>query len=234
VTATEAAEPLAAVLRTTGPVLLDFDGPITELLPAGPNAALADAAREPMVRGGVAIPAGVAKTTDHLAVLRFAAKLPRPISQTVESICIAGEVEASRRSAPTAGAVDAIQAFRQAGRPVVVVSNNAAEAIDAYLRRQGVGQLVHGVVGRLHGRPELMKPHPESVQRALRILAADPSACVLIGDSVTDVQAARRAGVRSIGYAARTSGRGAALAEAGADAIVDDMATLANIVRLLA
>jgi hypothetical protein len=37
---------LATVLADTTAVLLDFDGPITPLLPSGPNRRLADATRE--------------------------------------------------------------------------------------------------------------------------------------------------------------------------------------------
>jgi len=53
-----------------------------------------------------------------------------------------------------------------------------------------------------------------------------PPDCVLIGDSVTDIEVSRRAGVRSIGYA-KTPERGIELAAAGADAIVSEMAALA-------
>jgi len=41
------------------------------------------------------------------------------------------------------------------------------------------------------------KPHPDQVLEALRLLDADPKGAVMIGDSVTDLIAARRAGVRT-------------------------------------
>lgn len=227
------ADQLVAVLSTTGPVLLDFDGPVTLLLPAGPNAVLADAARAPLHRAGIDLPEAIASTTDHLAVLRFAAAQSGAVHQAVETVCIAGEIDAASRSTPTPGAHDAMRAFRDAGRPVVVVSNNAAEAIAIYLARHHLSDLVDGVVGRPHGHPDLMKPNPELIHRALQILDTEPHDCVIIGDSVTDIQVSHHAGLRSIGYA-KTPRRGTELAEAGADAIVDDMTTLGSTVRRVA
>ena len=55
----------------------------------------------------------------------------------------------------------------------------------------------------------------------------DPDANVLVGDSVSDVIAAREAGIRSIGYANAASKR-RALSDAGATIVVDDMATLSD------
>jgi phosphoglycolate phosphatase len=47
-----------------------------------------------------------------------------------------------------------------------------------------------------------------------------------VGDSVTDIEAARAAGVRSIGYANKP-GKFGQLTAAGADAVVTEMAALA-------
>jgi hypothetical protein len=75
-----------------------------------------------------------------------------------------------------------------------------------------------------------MKPHPELIRLALQTLSRRPSDCVMIGDSVTDIEVSRTAGVRSIGDAER----GDELVRAGADAITDDMASLAAAVELAA
>jgi phosphoglycolate phosphatase-like HAD superfamily hydrolase len=56
-------------------------------------------------------------------------------------------------------------------------------------------------------------------------LGAPPSACVLVGDTITDMQAAPRAGIDSIGYANKP-GKYAALTEAGATAVVSSLADL--------
>jgi phosphoglycolate phosphatase len=79
---------------------------------------------------------------------------------------------------------------------------------------------------------ERMKPSPYLVQRAGEALSLPLSECVLIGDQVSDVAAAKAAGARSIGYANKP-GKAEDLANAGADAVIDDMAHLAALLDLV-
>lgn len=225
------ADKLDDVLGSTGPVLLDFDGPVTILLPPGPNAEVAEAARQPLRAAGAELPEPVASTSDHLAVLRFASAFPTDVELAVEEACRAGELRAALTSEPTPGSADFFGACIAARRAVVVASNNAAEPIAAYLDRHGLADQVLGVIGRRAGRPDLMKPHPSILLDALRLLDLDHAgSCVMIGDTVSDVQASRAAGVRIVGFA-KTPDRGRALVEAGAEAVVDSMTTLAAAVR---
>lgn len=144
----------------------------------------------------------------------------------VENACTAAEIDSARTCTPTPGAHELLAVLHAAGTPVVIVSNNAAEPIHVYLERHSLAAYVRDVVGRPHLRPDLMKPEPHTVQRALTIAGADPRSAVLIGDSVSDIEVARAAGVRSIGYA-KTPQRGVELREAGADAVVERMTSLA-------
>jgi phosphoglycolate phosphatase-like HAD superfamily hydrolase len=116
---------------------------------------------------------------------------------------------------------------------VVIVSNNAAEAIDAYLALHGLAGLVEATIGRRRGRPELMKPHPWAVDAALTLLARPPEDCLLVGDSVTDIEVSRKRGPRSIAYI-KAPDRREALAALGPDAQVDSMRVLAGYVRTVA
>jgi beta-phosphoglucomutase-like phosphatase (HAD superfamily) len=72
-----------------------------------------------------------------------------------------------------------------------------------------------------------MKPNPEPILTAASGLGVAPAACVLVGDSTTDVEASRAAGVCSIGYANKP-GKVERLERAGADAIVTSMADIAT------
>ncbi|WP_269859523.1 HAD family hydrolase [Streptomyces sp. RPT161] len=72
-----------------------------------------------------------------------------------------------------------------------------------------------------------MKPDPYSVHRAVRALGKRADECVLIGDSVTDVEAAHAAGVKAIGFANK-SHKPEALRAAGADAITSSMGAVAE------
>jgi HAD superfamily hydrolase (TIGR01509 family) len=72
---------------------------------------------------------------------------------------------------------------------------------------------------------EATKPDPEPVQAALEKAGTSPEDTIFIGDSVWDVHAAKKAGVRTIGVL--SGGVSAAeLTEAGAIATYDDTAAL--------
>jgi beta-phosphoglucomutase-like phosphatase (HAD superfamily) len=55
------------------------------------------------------------------------------------------------------------------------------------------------VVGRAHADPSQMKPSPRPIFDAVRTLKATPGSCVLVGDSLSDIDAARAAEVPVIG-----------------------------------
>jgi phosphoglycolate phosphatase-like HAD superfamily hydrolase len=165
-------------------------------------------------------------TSDHLAVIRWTGTHAAEALANVENACTEAETDSARTCTPTPGAHDLLAALHGAGTPVVIVSNNATEPIRVYLERHGLTAYVRDVVGRPHLRPDLMKPEPHTVLRALTIADASGRSAVLLGDSVSDIEAARATGVRSIGYA-KTQRRGAELREAGADALCADMEDLA-------
>lgn len=71
-----------------------------------------------------------------------------------------------------------------------------------------------------------MKPHPNSLCVAADGLNLSPHDCLLVGDSVTDVVAAKSVSARSVGYANRVE-KVQKLADAGADAVVTTLEPLA-------
>ncbi len=206
-------------------ILLDFDGPVTPLMPAPANRHAADDARAAVPAAADPMPPEIATTTDHLAVLRWAGTQDDAVLEAVEKACIEAEVDAARVSEPTAGALDFLHACAELGKPVVIVSNNSADAVHVYLNRYQANRLVRGVVGRQPHRPDLMKPHPSLVLAALDLTNAQPSGSVLIGDSTTDIEVAHATGMPAIGYA-KTPQRGHDLAEAGADVLVSAITQL--------
>ncbi|MBB4696023.1 HAD family hydrolase [Paractinoplanes abujensis] len=180
-----------------GPLLLDFDGPICAMF-AGLPAPLvaADLVR---VVTPLADPPGM---DDPLAVLRWADEHGSPaLTAAVEEALIAAELVAAGRARPTPYAREVLAAARAKGVPVAVVSNNSAAAIELYLARQGLTGYVDAVVGRPRADPRRMKPDPGPVLDAIEAVGSTPSRCTLIGDSLTDIEAARAAGVAVIGYA---------------------------------
>jgi phosphoglycolate phosphatase len=88
------------------------------------------------------------------------------------------------------------------------------------------------VVGRYDGMdPREMKPSDHLVTMTMQGMNADPATTTLVGDSVTDIHAARAAGIRSIGYANKP-GKRSALAAAGASTLIESMDELAAALLL--
>lgn len=220
----------AADIAATAGVLLDFDGPVTPLMPAPAGMQVADHARTAMRDAGVEVPESVASSADHLAVLRAAVAFGPDVVRAVEDACISAEIQCAATATPTAGAHDFLRQTFQDGQRVVIVSNNAAEAIQTYLDRWELDQFVVAVLGRSRYRPDLMKPHRFVVDAALDILDLGPNNTVLIGDTVTDMQVARTVGTRAIGYAKRPE-RSDDLTHAGADVVVLSMGELLHPIR---
>lgn len=207
-------------------VLLDFDGPVTPLMPAPLNMKTADSARAALARHGIDSEE-IRTTSDHLAVIRWAGAHAPDALADVEATCTAAEVDAALVSQPTAGAHELMAALSAAGKSVVIVTNNAAEAARAHLQRWNLAEYVRDVVGRPEHQPALMKPNTYSVDEALRIANVEPGDAILIGDSVSDVIVAHAAGVRSLGYA-KNPVRGLELDTVGADALT---ATISNLLE---
>jgi HAD superfamily hydrolase (TIGR01549 family) len=171
------------------------------------------------------VPASIENTGDPLEVLRYVATVDAKLAARVERALRAAEVDATRTARPTPHADEVIRAWRRGRRRAAIVSNNSSAAVAAYLSAHSIDTDV--VMGRASPDPSLLKPSPHLVVEAMRALDGDPhrEAYVLVGDSVSDVTAARGAGISSIGYA-NAQGKRRVLSHAGADIVIDDMATL--------
>jgi phosphoglycolate phosphatase len=223
---------LVEVLEQSEHMLLDFDGPVADLFPSGRGTRIGDETRTPILRAGVVIPEPVASTVEHLVVLEFAAAHAPEALELAEQAAVAGEISSARTAPLTPGVDDFLTACAETGRRVGIVSNNAAPAIEVFLDLHGLRDQVEFILGRPFARPHLMKPNPALAAEALKALKSRPQQCCMVGDAVTDIEFARRAGVRSIGFA-KNSERGRELAAAGADAITATMSDLTAAVRRL-
>ncbi|MET9623020.1 HAD hydrolase-like protein [Streptomyces sp. NPDC006464] len=72
-----------------------------------------------------------------------------------------------------------------------------------------------------------MKPNPYPLITAAERMHMDVTNCTLVGDSLTDIQAAHAAGATVIGYANKPH-KSEQFADAQADAITDDMQAIAE------
>ncbi|WP_309110189.1 HAD-IA family hydrolase [Saccharothrix sp.] len=223
-------EVLHHILATTDALLLDFDGPVCAIFANLPAQHVADQLREVLAGGGHReLPAEVEKTEDPFEILTYAATLSSKDARYIESALQAHEVEAAATAPPTPGAHDLIKAWHATGRRLAIVSNNSRAAVNTYLHRHDLMPLVLTVSARTQSDFELLKPNPYLVRQAATILKSPPWKCTLIGDSVTDIEAAQAAQTHTIGYANKTS-KVSSLTTAGSDVVVTNMA---NVLRAI-
>ena len=127
-----------------------------------------------------------------------------------------GEVE------PMEGARELIEKLHRAGATVILASSAKQEEVDHYLELLEARELVDGWTTAAD--VEATKPEPDLVHAALE-KAGDDRPALMIGDSVWDVEAAKRAGLPTL--AVLTGGFSEAeLREAGAAEVVESIAEL--------
>lgn len=225
---------VAQVLADTGPILLDFDGPVCAVFATLPDHAVAEQLRHVLRAHHVEIPHHVQTASDPLDVLRFTATLDTPeLVARVDDQMRAAELVAVDGATPTPYAREVIVAAYEAGRPLAIVSNNSADAIKRYLDAHRLTRYIPTIVGRAHADPTRMKPNPEPIWEAVQAVNAEPTTCVLVGDSVSDINGGRAASVRTIGFANKPGKRGLLVA-AGADAVTEGATGMAVLAMALA
>ncbi|MGW2224809.1 HAD-IA family hydrolase [Streptomyces formicae] len=212
-----------------GCVLFDFDGPICRLFPHGASRRVADDFWRLVGEGGLLDMIDLADrySKDPYDVLRDVAQ-ERPGSEAVaalEDVLTRGEVCAAQHAPATDGAHDLIRELSRRGCRIAVVTNNSPRAVESYLHRHGLSEAFGPHVYGRGPDADQLKPDPDMLLRALTGLGAEPGDAVMIGDTVSDLVAAREAKVRFVGYA-RDDRKVAPLRAAGAEAVVRELAPL--------
>jgi phosphoglycolate phosphatase len=94
------------------------------------------------------------------------------------------------------GALDAVEVLRSAGYGVGICTNKPEALAHQLLTQMGVRDAFASLVGA--DTLPVRKPDPEPLREAARRAGGHPELCVLIGDSDTDRNTARAAGVPSV------------------------------------
>jgi HAD superfamily hydrolase (TIGR01509 family) len=221
---------LADVLARSQHILLDFDGPMCATFSAVSNAEATQQLGELLARHEVRVPIHLLDAADPFALLYYVARNAPQHSAMIEQALTALEVAGVKSAQPTAGLIDLLDTLTRSRRTVAIVSNNSAAAVRTFVNAEGLDDYFHGVAARVNPDPNLLKPNPHLLLQAAVTLRAAPAACALVGDSVTDVEAARRAGTGSIAFANKPDKRDRLLA-ASPDALI---LSLHDIVTALA
>jgi HAD superfamily hydrolase (TIGR01509 family) len=213
------------VMNRSRYLLFDFDGPICAIFAGLSAPSIAAHLRGLVIDRGVELSAAAAGSGDPFEVLRFAATISGELATAVSEELRALELRAVEVAEATPYVREVIEAAHQAGRSIATVSNNSREAVTRYLTIIGLVPLFTTIIGRTNPDPDLLKPNPHLISEAIKKLGADPAETVLIGDSLSDIEGARNAGVVSIGYANKP-GKLDCFTTAGADAVITSMGEL--------
>ena len=178
---------LQALLRPIQGILLDFDGPVCKLFAGYPAAVIADELRDYLINVGADLDDSVKGTSDPLALLRWTASHEPELLEPLERREVLAERAAAETATPTEHVHEVISLAIESGRPVAIVSNNSRDAIERFLELHGLSSEVTSIASRVIGHPELMKPNAMPVIGAAKSLGVPTEACVLVGDSVSDV-----------------------------------------------
>ncbi|RGE23755.1 HAD family phosphatase [Leucobacter sp. wl10] len=131
---------------------------------------------------------------------------------------------------PYPGSVLLLDRLAGLGRPLAVVSSsrNAEAVLRAAGLRGRFEVVVDGVVAEREGLPG--KPAPDTFLRAAELLGAAPERAAVLEDAGSGVEAGRAGGFGLVVGVDRGAGRDA-LAAAGADLVVADLAELTEVAR---
>jgi HAD superfamily hydrolase (TIGR01509 family) len=127
------------------------------------------------------------------------------------------------RLRPFAGARELVRALAERGARPVLATSAAPDELERLRAVLDVDDELYAVTGG--GDVESAKPEPDLINAALEAAGVSADRAVLVGDTVWDVEAARRAGVPCV--TVRSGGVGEdELRAAGAIAVYDDVAAL--------
>ncbi len=124
------------------------------------------------------------------------------------------------------GVIDMLRALKEKGIKTAILSNKddvTAKKVANVLFEEG---LIDLCLGSRAGVP--LKPQPDAVYEIMEHFGALTDECLYIGDTATDIQTAKNAGLYSIGvlWGFRDE---AELSSAGADVIISEPMEIANI-----
>ncbi|GAT83208.1 HAD family hydrolase [Streptomyces sp. F-3] len=225
-------EELRNLITRARVVLWDFDGPICRLFAEHTSERVAAELVRWLTDRGMhgLLTDAERQSPDPHAVLR-AVDRRRPGSDLVgelEARLTQEEMRAAASARPTPYADPLIRTWAALGSRLAVTTNNSPLVARAYLDRRGLASCFSShVYGRTQDLRHL-KPDPYCLNQALSATGTTPARALMIGDTPSDHQAARRAGVPFLGYACNAR-KERLLREAGATVVVGSLEPILRI-----
>ena len=126
------------------------------------------------------------------------------------------------------GLEDVLNSFKEMGLKLAIVSNKPDYPTRLVVNKLYGDSYFDYVTGKRDGVP--LKPDPTAVFDVMKIFGVRADECVYVGDTSTDMQTGKNAGIYTIGVLWGFRGENE-LREGGADAIVSTPAELYSVIR---
>ncbi|MFF3897656.1 HAD family hydrolase [Streptomyces sp. NPDC001812] len=225
---------LSHLIRGARVVLWDFDGPICRLFAGHSAERVAKELVEWLEGRGLhgLLTEPERESPDPHAVLR-AVDRRHPGSDLVEELearLTQEELRATSSALPTPYADPLIRTWTAVGSRQAITTNNSPDVVRTYLADR---DLLDCFAPHVYGRTQQLsrlKPDPHCINRALSAMGAAPDSALMIGDTPSDLYAAKAAGVPFLGYA-RNERKGKVLRDAGATTVLSSLQPLLDHIR---
>jgi phosphoglycolate phosphatase len=140
------------------------------------------------------------------------------------------ELEAASRTNLLPGVVETLRTLRTMGLRIGLCTINSEKSVDRILERFNLASLFDVTVSRNQVRH--VKPDPEHLLVALKVLGAAPEETLVVGDSRVDMQSAKALGAIAVGLPTGVSSV-EQLMTGGADYVVTEMSDVPLLVERL-
>lgn len=217
-------------------VIFDLDGTLADTsgdLIAAANAVLAHLGRQARLDPDAAADRSAALKGGR-PMLRLGLSREGPVDEAEVERGYAPLLEAydrdiARRTVFYPGALDAVRRLRARGYATGICTNKPEALAVKLLAALGASELFDCLVGA--DTLAVRKPHPEPLTEAIARAGGDRARSVLVGDTATDRETARAAGVPCILVTFGPDGR--SVADLAPDGLLDDFADLGTVLDRL-
>lgn len=148
------------------------------------------------------------------------------IREEVFSILNEFEVLSAKNTRMMDDALVVLERLKNSGRKLALVTNTGRKALQMMEARFSLGRFFVTTLTR--DEVPAMKPRPEGLELAIRIMGCDKSNTWYVGDSIYDMRAAKLCGIRSIGVTTGKYSRNK-LQEEGAEFVIGSLSELLSM-----
>jgi pyrophosphatase PpaX len=125
------------------------------------------------------------------------------------------------------GVFETVKKLKENGFKLGIVSTKMSSTVKKGLKLTHLDEFFEVIIAM--DDVENVKPHPEPIEKALKLLQSNPQETIMVGDNYHDILGAKNAGTLSAGVAWSAKGR-AYIEEYEPDFILDNMRDLLKIV----